>query len=85
MSALAYGSHPTWGAGPGTEVVLALRGNWTKTNIEALTRLQLRSLRANAERAGDQKILEWCDEALLARAKKPSVKRAAKPAAKPAT
>ena len=35
-------------------------------------------------RAGDEKILEWCDEALLARAKKPSVKRAAKGAAKPA-
>jgi len=57
---------------------LALRGNWTRTNIEALTRLQLRSLRVNAERAGDQKILEWCDEALQARTKKPTTKRPAK-------
>ena len=78
MSALEWAPPPDGTQRHRTEVALALRGNWTKTNIEGLTRLQLRSLRANAERAGDQKIIEWCDEALQARAKKPAVKRAAK-------
>ena len=55
--------------------------DWTKDRIEALTKAEVRQLRANAERLKEPEIVTWCDEALRkARASK-APKRSARAAA----
>ena len=46
---------------------MALRGKWTREEVEALGALQLRALKKNAERARDDMVASWCDEAIQRR------------------
>jgi hypothetical protein len=43
---------------------MALRGKWSRGEVAGLSRSQLRALRKNAERARDDQVLGWCEEAL---------------------
>ena len=43
---------------------MALRGRWTKEDVEALNPYKLRALRKNAARARDDLVVSWCDEVL---------------------
>jgi hypothetical protein len=42
---------------------------WTKDRINQLTTVEVRQLRANAERLQEAEITAWCDEILGARPK----------------
>jgi len=43
---------------------MALRGRWTRTDVEALSVSKVRALRKNAVRARDDQVISWCDEVL---------------------
>jgi hypothetical protein len=45
---------------------MALKGRWTKQDVEALRASQMRTLRKNAVRARDDQVVSWCDEVLQA-------------------
>jgi len=50
---------------------MALRGRWTKEDIRVLKGPQLRALKKNAERANDDLVASWCEEALQHRTTTP--------------